>query len=81
MTDEPSGAPANSFDRSIDTCIDQISALLPDLAQRYSIPEIVTAFSEHVGGGFLAFRRGNIFNDEQTIAMIEKIERAAFRKL
>jgi len=81
MTDEAqTAANEDDFHRRISACIQDINALLPGLNERYSIPEILSAFAEHVGGAFYAFRQNNILDDAQTLSMIDKLERAAFRQ-
>jgi hypothetical protein len=78
MTDDAMTAGPDAFSQRIHACLDDIDAMLPDLARRYDMTVIMSAMAEHAGSALQILRRKKLCDDRQTELAIEHMERAAF---
>ncbi|HVO49020.1 MAG TPA: hypothetical protein VMT29_22065 [Steroidobacteraceae bacterium] len=66
------------FGRGVNRCVDEISQLLPDLAERFDVMVVVSAFAQHVGGALRLLLRRRMCDARSARLVLHRIETAAF---
>lgn len=78
MTENPSTAGREAFQKSLLECVQDINEMLPGLSRRYDMTVIIAGLAEHVGAALQVLIRKNICDVRQAGRVIEQIEGSAF---
>ncbi len=78
MTENPSTAGREAFQKSLLECVQDINEMLPRLSRRYDMTVIIGGLAEHVGAALQVLIRKNICDVRQAGLVIEQIESSAF---
>jgi hypothetical protein len=70
----------SDFGEGVLACVDDINGLIPELANRFHLMIIVSAFAQHVGGALQLLMRRKMCDAHDARLVLRRIERAAFRK-
>ncbi|HUI59587.1 MAG TPA: hypothetical protein VLX90_05165 [Steroidobacteraceae bacterium] len=68
----------DDFGRGVNRCVDEISHLLPGLAERFDVMVVVSAFAQHVGGALRLLLRRRMCDARSARLVLRRIETAAF---
>jgi hypothetical protein len=71
-------AAEDNFAEAVLACVEDVNALLPRLAQRYSDRVMVMALAEHVGAALQLLMSHGVATPEQARHMLAHMELAAF---
>jgi hypothetical protein len=77
MTENPSAAGREAFQKSLLECVQDINDMLPGLSRRYDMTVIIGGLAEHVGAALQVLIRKNICDVRQAGLVIEQIEGSA----
>jgi hypothetical protein len=71
-------AAEDNFDAAVLACVDEVNAVLPDLALHYPDLVMTTAFAEHVGAALCLCIRNGTCTVEQARHLLDHIRVTAF---
>jgi hypothetical protein len=66
------------FAEDVLSCVDDLNAVLPQLAARYEDLVIIAALAEHVGGALRIFMRAGICSPDQARRVLTHVHETAF---
>jgi hypothetical protein len=66
------------FETAVLECVDDINGRLPELAARFDVLVVVSAFARHVGGALQLLMRRKMCDARQAQLVLRHIEEAAF---